>query len=102
MSAPPKTILQASPEEEAAIRAAVRAAAASRTLVTLEDAEALHDFFADPAVSSWIYDLPRPLNPANTRAWIADHVARHERGENLLSVRKDENGRIFSYSDIAV
>ena len=100
MSAPPKTVLDVSPEEAAAIRAAVLAARAApfgqtaRPLVTLEDAPALADFFADPDLNRWIYDLPRPPTVENTRAWIAVRLARGERGEALLSAQRDVAGRI--------
>jgi hypothetical protein len=51
MSAPPKTVLTATAEEEAAIRAAVREARGldpARRLATVEDAAALAEFFSDP------------------------------------------------------
>ncbi|MGE0044835.1 MAG: GNAT family N-acetyltransferase [Hyphomonadaceae bacterium] len=108
MSAPPKTVLHATAEEEARIRAAVRAADAlqgaggERRLARIEDAAALARFFSDPAVSDPIYDLPRPFTEENVRAWIAERLARHERGENVLSLVLGDAGEIFSYADIAV
>ena len=108
MSAPPKTVLTATPEEEAAIRAAVRQAhgldtlGGDRRLVALEDAAALRDFFDDPAISDWIYDLPKPFTVENTRAWIAERLARHARGECVLSIIVDPAGKIISYTDVTV
>jgi RimJ/RimL family protein N-acetyltransferase len=108
MSAPPKTVLDVSAEEAASIRAAVLAARdkpfgnPSREVVTLDDAEALADFFADPDVNRWIYDLPRPPTVENTRRWIAVRLERAARGEALLTAQRDEAGRIVSYSDLEV
>lgn len=108
MSAPPKTALNASPEEEAAIRAAVRAAPgladldASRRLATEADAEALAEFFSDPRVSDPIYSLPRPFTVENVRDWIRERVARHERGEAILALSFDGEGRVTGYQDIDV
>ena len=104
MSAAPKTVLRATPEEEAAIRAAVRQAGRdnARTLLSPAHEDALFSFFSDPSLSYWIYDLPRPLTIENTRAWIADRVMRHERGECLCTVTFNEAGEIASYSDTAL
>ena len=108
MSAPPKTVLTASPEEEAAIRAAVREArgldalGGHRKLVGVGDAPALRDFFDDPAISDWIYDLPKPFTIENTGAWIEERRARHARGECLLSAILDAEGAIISYTDVTV
>ncbi|NWG54972.1 MAG: GNAT family N-acetyltransferase [Hydrogenophilaceae bacterium] len=107
MSAPPKTVLHASAEEEAAIRAAVRAAAdmasptGERRLARLEDAAAAAAFFADEAVSGPIYDLPRPFTEENVRAWIAGRIAKHEAGEGILTFVYDGD-EIVSYADVAV
>jgi RimJ/RimL family protein N-acetyltransferase len=106
MSAPPKTVLTATPEEEAAIRAAVRGARldplSPSRLARVEDAAACVAFFADPRVSDPIYDLPRPFTEANVRAWIERHVAAHERGESILSFTWDGAGEIVGYNDITV
>ena len=66
MSAPPKTVLTASPEEEAEIRQAVRTAdpeglGPNRVIAGPEHVEALLELLSDPEVSEAIYDLPRPL-----------------------------------------
>ena len=47
-----------------------------------------------PAVSQWIYDLPRPLTLENTRVWIDERLERHERGEGVLSIILDGTGEI--------
>lgn len=108
MSAPPKTVLHASPQEEAAIRAAVRAAAgmaeldATRRLAREDDAEALTEFFADPRVSDPIYSLPRPFTVDNVRAWMRERIAKHEKGEAILALSFDAEGRVTGYQDIDI
>jgi RimJ/RimL family protein N-acetyltransferase len=108
VSARPKTILDVSAEEAAAIRAAVLAGQSApfgntgRELVTIEDAQALADLFADPDVNQWIYDLPRPPTTENTRRWIDVRLERARRGEAILTAQRDESGRIVSYSDLEV
>ncbi len=107
MSAPPKTVLAALPEEEAAIRAAVRepdlaALGEGRALAREADAEALAALLADPAVSDPIYDLPRPISPEGMRGWIAACNAERERGEGLLVLTRDPAGEVVSYSKFTV
>lgn len=107
MSAPPKTALAATPEEAAAIRAAVRdpdlaTLGDGRVVASEADAEALAAFLADPAVSDPIYDLPRPITPQTVRNWIAACAAERERGEGLLTVTRDESGEMISYSKFTV
>lgn len=108
MSAPPKTVIAASPEEAAAIRAAVRSAPGladadpRRRLATAADAAALAAFFSDPRVSDPIYSLPRPFTEENVRAWISARIAKHERGEAILALSFDSEGRIGGYQDIDV
>lgn len=101
MSAPPVTVLQASPEEEAAIRAAVRAAA-DRVLAGPEHVEGLLALLSDPRVSDPIYDLPRPFSRESIAAWVQENRAAHERGERILSVTLDEAGEVAGYSQISV
>ncbi|MBI1187415.1 MAG: GNAT family N-acetyltransferase [Alphaproteobacteria bacterium] len=107
MSAPPKTLLHATPEEEAAIRAAVRASAnmasptGERRLARTEDAAAAAAFFADDAASGPIYDLPRPFTQANVRAWIEGRLERHAAGEAVLTFVYDGD-EIVSYADVAI
>lgn len=107
MSAPPKTLLQSTAEEEAAIRAAVRAApieslGAFRVLAEAHHAEAMLGLLQDPAVSEPIYDLPRPLTLENVSAWISASLAERERGESLLAVTMAPDGLAMGYSKITV
>lgn len=105
MSAPPKTVLTTTAEEEAAIRAAVREARGldpSRRLATQDDAAALTEFFSDPRVSDPIYSLPRPFTVANVRDWIAERLEKHERGECILSLAFDADGRVGGYTEIDI
>lgn len=101
MSAPPVTVLQASPEEEAAIRAAVRAVN-DRVLAGPEHVDGLLALFLDPQVSDPIYDLPRPFTRESIARWVADSRAAHARGECILSVTLDEAGEVAGYSRISV
>lgn len=101
MSAPPVTVLQASPEEAAAIRAAVRAAT-DRVLAGPEHVDGLLALLLDPRVSDPIYDLPRPFTRESIAAWVQEGRAAHERGERLLSVTLDEAGEVAGYSQISV
>lgn len=108
MSAPPKTVLKATPEEEASIRAAVREArgldlmGGRRRLVTRDDCERLRAFFAEPSVSDWIYDLPKPCTLENVRAWVGERLERAGRGECVLSIIVDDDGSVLSYADVEV
>jgi len=101
MSAPPKTQLDVTPEEAAAIRDAVRQAelaALSLERARLDHADAVLAFLSDPAVSAPIYDLPRPLTHETVQAWIADAISRNARGEALLGLRIGDDGNVLSYS----
>lgn len=107
MSAPPKTVLAATPEEEAAIRDRVRNADPLSFGPTAVIAEAGHvpalvDFLSDPAVSGPIYDLPRPINVETVARWVEDAERRRQAGEALLFLRMDDAGRIAAYSLITV
>ncbi|HEY9237152.1 MAG TPA: hypothetical protein VIP08_19165, partial [Phenylobacterium sp.] len=101
MSAPPKTVLQASPEEAAAIRAAVRAAARDR-IAGPQDVPGLTRLLADPRVSDPIYDLLRPIDEENVRRWVAESATLAEKGECLLTVSRDAAGEVAGYSRITV
>jgi RimJ/RimL family protein N-acetyltransferase len=101
MSAPPKTVLSATAEEEAAIRAVVRAAAGP-TLAGPEHVDGLLKLFLDPQVSDPIYDLPRPFTRDGVAAWVAQAQALRQEGRCLLSVTLDEAGDVASYSRITV
>ena len=107
MSAPPKTVLEVSPEEEAAIRHAVRSAdpatlGPGRVMAGPEHAGALVELLSDPAVSDPIYDLPRPFTVDNIGAWIAGWRARREAGEGLLILTCEEKGAVVGYTQISV
>lgn len=107
MSAPPKTILHASPAEEQAIRAAVRSAdpatlGPGRVLASPVHAEGVLDLLSDPAVSDPIYDLPRPLTRATVTGWIAEAEALRTRGEALLILTVTPDARVMGYSRITV
>lgn len=107
MSAPPKTVLQASPDEAAAIRRAVRTPdltllGEGYVLAGPEHVTGLVDLLGDPAVSEPIYDLPRPLTRENVAAWVEDAERLRQAGEALLVVCTDHNGRIWLYSRFTV
>lgn len=107
MSAPPKTVLTASPEEEAAIRAAVRGVdpltlGEGRVIAGPEHAAGLTRLLEDPAVSGPIYDLPRPITEANVAAWIADCARLQAAGEGVLILSLDSQGEVAGYSKFSV
>ena len=104
MSAPPKTVLEVSPQEAEAIRQAVREAALEdgRLLAGPEHVAGLTALLADPRVSDPIYDLPRPINQGNVARWVADCTAARQRGERLLTVALDEAGEVAGYSCFSV
>lgn len=101
MSAPPKTVLTAMPEEATAIRHAVRTAA-DRLIAGPEHVEGLLALFSDPRVSDPIYDLPRPFTRESVARWVADSEALRQEGRCILSVNLDEAGQVAGYSRITV
>ena len=101
MSAPPKTVLTATPEEEAAIIAAVRAAQ-GHTVAGPEHVDDLVALLADPAVSGPIYDLPRPVNRETVGQWVADSEALRQQGRCILSLSFDAAGAVAGYSRFTV
>lgn len=101
MSAPPKTVLTATPEEEAAIRDAVRRAE-GHTVAGPEHVDGLVELLSDPRVSDPIYDLPRPFTRENVAKWVADSEALRQEGRCLLAVNLDEAGGIMGYSRYTV
>jgi RimJ/RimL family protein N-acetyltransferase len=101
MSAPPKTVLVASPEEEAAIRAAVRRAS-GHTVAGPEHVDGLTALLADPRVSDPIYDLPRPINRETVARWVAESEALRQEGRCVLAVTLDEAGEVAGYSRFTV
>lgn len=101
MSAPPKTVLTASAEEEAAIRAVVRDAP-GRILAGPEHVDGLLALFSDPRVSDPIYDLPRPFTRESVAAWVAEAEALRQEGRCILGVTFDEAGEVAGYSRFTI
>jgi len=107
MSAPPKTVLTVTPEEDRAIREAVRNCDPStmgpgRVIATTRHAVAALDLLSDPAVSDAIYDLPRPLTLQNVTDWIEDSERLRQNGEALLVLTIAPDGMAMGYSRITV
>lgn len=107
MSAPPKTVLEVSSAEEAAIRNSVRNADLSLLgvgyrLADEEHIEGLISLLSDPQVSEPIYDLPRPFTPASIGNWVREARMGQARGEALLCVMLDDDGAISGYSYFTV
>jgi len=107
VSAPPKTVLSASPDEERSIRAAVRAApidqlGPGRRIATREDADAVVDLLADPDVSGPIYDLPRPINRTTITDWIEAAEQDRRAGRGLLVLTRSPGNEVSGYSRITV
>jgi RimJ/RimL family protein N-acetyltransferase len=101
MSAPPKTVLVATPEEEAAVIAAVRAAE-GHTVAGPQHVDGLLALLSDPRVSDAIYDLPRPFTHDSVAQWVADSEALRQQGRCVLSVNLDEAGEVSGYSRFTV
>jgi RimJ/RimL family protein N-acetyltransferase len=101
VSAPPKTVLTATPEEAEAIRAAVREAQGV-TLAGPEHVDGLVALLSDPRVSDPIYDLPRPITRESVAAWVAESEALRQEGRCLLSVSLDEAGQVAGYSRFTI
>lgn len=107
MSAPPKTVLAATPEEEAAIRQAVRTVdpltlGPGRVVAGPEHVASLTALLSDPRVSDPIYDLPRPITETNVSAWIDEAARQREAGEGILILTLDEQGEVAGYSKFSV
>ena len=107
MSAPPKTVIHASEDEEEAIRQAVRTVSLEGLGGRRERAELRHvpglvKLLADERVSGWIYDLPRPITEESVTRWVAENQAQMLAGEALLIVNLDDAGEVSGYSRITV
>jgi RimJ/RimL family protein N-acetyltransferase len=102
VSAPPITVLTATPEEEAAIRAVVRSAEGHPGLAGPQHVDGLLKLFLDPQVSDPIYDLPRPFTRDGVAAWVAESEALRQEGRCILAVSLDEAGEVASYSRYTV
>ncbi len=101
MSAPPKTVLVATAEEEAAIREAVRTAEGP-LIAGPQHVAGLLALLSDPQVSDPIYDLPRPITFDSVALWVAEGEALRQEGRCILSVSLDEAGEVASYSRISI
>lgn len=101
MSAPPKTVLTATPEEEAAIVAAVRRAP-DRIVAGPEHVDGLVALLADPRVSDPIYDLPRPITRESVARWVAESEALRQEGRCILAVTLDDAGQVAGYSRYSI
>jgi len=102
MSAPPITVLTATPEEEAAIRAFVRSAEGHPMLARPQHVDGLLKLFLDPRVSDPIYDLPRPFTRDSVAAWVAECEALRQEGRCILAVAVDEAGEVTGYTRYTV
>lgn len=107
MSAPPKTVIAITPQEEVAIRAAARSADASKinpacVRATGAHVPALVELLADPRVSAPIYDLPHPITFDSVSAWVRDAQIKNDLGECVLTVTPDEDGRLITYSRFTI
>lgn len=101
MSAPPVTVLTATPEEEAAIIAAVRAAP-GRTVAGPEHVDGLYALLSDERVSGPIYDLPRPITRDSIADWVAQSADLQQQGRCILAVNLDEAGEVAGYSRFSI
>lgn len=107
MSAPPKTVINASEDEAEAIREAVRSVSLDglggrRERAELKHVPGLVKLLADERVSGWIYDLPRPVTEASVTRWVAENQAQMLAGEALLMVSLDPAGEVSAYNRITV
>ncbi|MBL8554163.1 MAG: GNAT family N-acetyltransferase [Phenylobacterium sp.] len=107
MSAPPKTVIQASDEEAEAIREAVRSVDVNvlgmgRARAELKHVPGLVALLSDERVSGPIYDLPRPITTESVTRWVVENQAQMLAGEALLLVTLDEAGEVAGYSRITV
>jgi len=101
MSAPPKTVLVATPQEATAIRAAVRRAK-GHTVAGPEHVDGLFAMLADPRVSDPIYDLPRPITRESVARWVAESEALRQEGRCILTVNLDAGGAVAGYARFTV
>jgi len=107
MSAPPKTVLQASEAEAEAIREAVRTIDVAtlglgRARAELKHVPGLVKLLSDERVSGPIYDLPRPITEDSVTRWVVENQAQALAGEALLLVTLDPAGEVAGYSRISV
>lgn len=107
MSAPPKTVLEATTAEMEQIRQAVRTCrpetlGPGRVIARLDHAASALDLLSDPAVSDPIYDLPRPLTLQTVSDWIEESIRLRAAGEAVLFLTMAPDGMATGYSRITV
>lgn len=101
----PKTKLDVSQAEAEAIRIKVRQVRTlegvfgQSRLATLDDAPAVLELLKDEQASGDVYTLPRPFSLGSVRAWIADHQKQAEKGDGLLMLVRDAEGRVIAITD---
>ena len=99
----PLTRIAASTGKEASIRDAVSKAESLAGIAHVageKDVDALTTLLADPHLSEPIYTLPKPINHATVTSFVLRHLEERKRGEGLLMISLDENGRANAYHDI--
>jgi len=104
----PLTRNRLSPARQSEIRDAVRGATgipfpeAPSRLAQLDDAEAFLDFLSAPEIHGPIYNLPKPLTRDSVARFISGKLAARQRGDGLLFLRFDPQGRVFGYSEFDI
>lgn len=104
----PLTRNRLSRERQSEIRDAVRAATGipfpdtPSRLARLEDADAFLEFLSAPGIHGPIYNLPKPLTRDSVTRFISEKRAAQLRGDGLLLLRFDPQGRVFGYSEFDV
>lgn len=83
------------------VEAFARPDAVSR-IVTLDDLDALYDFFARPEVSDPIYTVEKPVTRDSVARHIERKTAAHEKGEGFMLASFDEAGSVTGYYDFTV
>jgi RimJ/RimL family protein N-acetyltransferase len=71
-------------------------------LATQAHVPGLVELLGDPAVSDWIYSLPRPLTLDSVAAWVAEAGRLRAAGEAILVVSSDPEGAIAGYSRFTI
>ena len=64
--------------------------------------DALTFLLQDPLISTPIYTLPDQINRNTVANFIEHHLLERERGEGLLMISTDEDGRASAYHDIKI
>ena len=71
-------------------------------IVTLDDIDALYEFFAIPEVSGPIYTIAKPVTPESVARHIERKLRARENGDGFMVAMFDEAGTVFSYMDYTV